>query len=261
MRARILYVVLAFAVAFSLAACGGSKESTEAPPPAAAPAPTPVDPATAGSIAGTVKFEGAAPKANRIRMDADAACSGMHTSPVMTAEVVTGAAGALANVVVYVKEGLGNRTFAAASTPVVLDQKGCLYHPRVVALQAGQTLEVTNSDKTTHNIHPVPANNREWNESQPPNAGKLVKKFAREEVAIPVKCNVHPWMKSYIAVFKHPYFQVTDTSGGFDIKNLPPGDYTLEAWHEKLGASQQKVTVGAQQATKVEFVFKAQSGD
>ena len=258
LKARYLSAGLALALVLSFSGCGSKEESPaeKAAAPAAAPA-TPVDPATAGAISGTVKLDGDAPKGKRINMAAEPACASIHATPAMTEEVVTGDAGALQNVVVYVKEGLGNRTFATNSAPVVIDQKGCLYTPHVVALQVGQPLNVTNDDKTTHNIHPTPANNKEWNESQAPGSAKLEKTFAREEIAIPVKCNVHPWMKSYIAVFKHPYFSVSGKSGGFEIKNLPPGEYTLEAWHEKLGTSTQKVTIGPKETKSVSFVFKA----
>ena len=262
MKARYLYIVLGVGLVFSTAGCGKKEEVTEkAAETPAGPAATPVDPATAAAVTGSVKLEGAAPKGRRIRMDAEPACSSLHTSPVYDEQVVTGDNNSLVNVVVYVKEGLGNRTFASTTAPVVLDQKGCIYKPHVVAMQTSQTLEVMNSDPTTHNIHPVPAVNREWNKSQPPGGQKLTETFAREEVAIPVKCNVHPWMKSYIAVFKHPYFQVTGKTGSFELKNLPPGEYTLEAWHEKLGAAQQKVTLGPKETKTVEFVFKAQAGD
>src|SRR5437667_273999 len=107
---------------------------------------------------------------------------------------------------------------------------------------------------------PVPKNNREWNKSQAPGAPDISDTFAREEVAIPVQCQVHPWMKSYIAVFKHPYFAVTGANGSFDIKNLPPGTYTLEAWHEKFGVSDQTVTIGAKEAKTVTFSFKPATG-
>jgi hypothetical protein len=136
----------------------------------------------------------------------------------------------------------------------VLEQKGCQYKPHVLALQANQKLDVVNSDETTHNIHPSPNNNREWNMTQP-HGMPLEKTFAREEIAISVKCNVHPWMKGYIAVFKHPYFAVTDKNGNFELKEVPPGTYTITAWQEKLGTQTQKVTVGATEAT-IDFAFK-----
>ncbi len=249
---------LAVAALAVLAACGSKEPAPAEQPKAAAPAAaTTVDPATAGTVTGSVKLEGAAPKAKRIRMDAEPSCASKHGSGVTDEEYVVGDGGAFGNVVVYVKEGLkGN--FAESKETVVLDQVGCLYTPHVVAVQTNQPIEIKNSDSTTHNIHPTPANNREWNESQPQGAAPLQKSFAREELAIPVKCNVHPWMKSYIAVFKHPYFRVTGKDGKFEIKNLPPGEYTLEAWHEKLGASAtQKVTIGAKESKAVDFVFKA----
>jgi hypothetical protein len=126
-------------------------------------------------------------------------------------------------------------------------------------MRANQELEVVNADSTTHNIHPIPNNNREWNKTQPPGL-PIEETFAREEIAITVKCNVHPWMRSYIAVLKNPYFAVTDKNGGFELRNLPPGNYTIQAWQEKLGTSTQKITVGESGTKTVEFVFKPQPG-
>jgi len=161
-------------------------------------------------------------------------------------------------VIVFVSEGLGNRSFDVPAEPVEVDQKGCMYLPHVIGLQAQQKIRIVNSDSTTHNIHAVPINNREWNKAQP--AGTTLEEtFAREEIAIPVKCNVHPWMRSYIAVFKHPFFSVTGADGHFDLHNLPPGEYTVEAWHEKLGTMKQTITVAAGEAKTVDFVFKARA--
>src|SRR5260370_389595 len=117
-----------------------------------------------------------------------------------------------------------------------------MYSPHIVVMMAGQKLDVKNSDQTTQNIHPIPKNHKEWDKPQPPGT-PLQEVFAREEVTIPVKCNVHPWMKSYIAVFKHPYFAVTSGNGSFEIKNLPPGTYAIEVWHERYGTTSQSVTV------------------
>ncbi len=252
-----LFVLLAATLGFALVSCG-KKESTEtAPAPTAAqPTATPVDQASAGSVSGSVKIEGTPPAPKKINMAAEPSCAAQHSTPATDQEVVVNG-GALENVVVYVKEGVGNRSFAAPKTPVTIDQKGCMYSPHVVALHAGQPLNVINSDKATHNIHPVPKNNREWNKSQPPGAPAIEEVFGREEVAVPVKCNVHPWMKSYIAVFKHPYFQVTGSNGSFDLKNLPPGTYTIEAWHEKYGTSDQTVTIGPKESKTITFTFKA----
>ena len=132
-----------------------------------------------------------------------------------------------------------------------------MYEPHVVALMAGQTLEVKNDDQTTHNIHPMPKDNREWNTSQPPGASPIDNSFARQEVAIPVKCNVHPWMKGYIAVLKNPFFAVTTKDGKFDLKGLPPGTYTIEAWQEHYGTVDQQVTIGPKESKSVDLSFNA----
>ncbi len=258
-----LFVVLAAALAISVVGCG-KKESSESAPPAAtgtAPAAAPIDTATAGSVEGIVKLDGPVPKGKKINMAAEPSCAAAHSTPATDEEVAVGESGGLGNVIVYVKEGLGGRAFETPKSAVTMDQKGCMYSPRVVGLQAGQTFEVRNDDKATHNIHPVPKVNREWNKSQPAGAPAIAETFAREEVAIPVKCNVHPWMKSYIAVFKSPYFQVTGTSGSFSLKNLPPGTYTIEAWHEKYGTTSQTVTIGPKESKTINFVFKAAAGD
>jgi plastocyanin len=214
------------------------------------------NPADSGSgIKGVVKFEGAAPKPTHIDTSADPLCSKGRTAPATTEDIVVDSGGGLANVVVYVSEGLAANTSQPPQESVTLEQKGCQYKPHVLAMQANQKLEIVNSDETTHNIHPTPANNREWNMTQP-HGVPLDHTFAREEIAIPIKCNVHPWMRGYIAVFKHPYFAVTDKNGAFDIKNLPPGTYTITAWQEKLGTQTQKITMGAGEAKTLDFSFK-----
>jgi plastocyanin len=210
---------------------------------------------TGATLHGVVHLEGKIPPAKPINMAADPVCAKQHPSPVMMQEVVADANGDLQNVVVFVSDGLNGQVFDPPSQPAVVEQKGCLYEPHVVAVRANQTLELINGDATSHNIHPVPANNREWNKAEPPGS-KMEDSFAREEVAIPVKCNVHPWMKGYIVVFKHPYFAVTGRDGSFDLSNLPPGTYTIKAWHEKLGTSRQTVTVGADETKEISFVFK-----
>jgi plastocyanin len=188
-------------------------------------------------------------------MAADPSCAQQHPTPVMAQEVMVDAKGDLQNVIVFVSEGLGDRTFDPPSEAAVIEQKGCLYQPHVLAVRANQRLELVNDDPTSHNIHPVPANNREWNKAEPPGS-KMEEAFAREEIAIPVKCNVHPWMHGYIAVFKHPYFAVTGRDGGFDLSHLPPGTYTIKAWHEKLGTSTQTLTISANETKEMNFVFK-----
>jgi plastocyanin len=240
-----------------LAACS-KKENTEqssnapAEPAATAPAAAPIDPATVATVSGTVKFDGAAPKAAKIDMSQDPGCKGTNE-----AENVVVSDGNLANVFVYVKEGLGSRTFDVPKDPVVLEQQGCHYHPHVLGVMAGQTVQIKNDDPTTHNIHPTPKDNREWNESQPPSAPAIEKNFAREEIMLPVKCNQHPWMKMYVNVVKSPFYAVTDKSGKYEIKGLPPGDYTIAFVQEKLGEQDQKVTVAAKESKVVDQSFKA----
>ena len=214
------------------------------------------DGGASASVVGRVKFTGQLPQPTRISMNSDPSCAKLHPAPAMTQEFVAGSDNALGNVIVFISDGLGSRAFDTPSEAVTFEQKGCIYEPHVVALRANQKVKMVNADNTTHNIHPVPANNREWNKAEP--AGSTMEEsFSREEIAIPIKCNVHPWMKSYIAVFKHPYFAVTGKDGSFHLPNLPPGEYTLEAWHEKLGTMTQKITVAAGESKTVDFTFKA----
>jgi len=258
MTIRSQQMVIAIAAVLALAACS-KKEETPPPAPAtaSAPAAAPVDPATAATITGSVKLDGAAPKQAKLKTDSDPYCAKQHASaPLEAEEVVAGKDGSLANVVVYIKSGLEGRTFPTPTEAVELNQSGCQYKPHVIAVMAGEPINVVNSDQTTHNIHPTPANNSDWNKSQGPGAAPITDSFAREEIAIPVKCNIHSWMKSYIAVLKNPYFKVTGADGTFEIKNLPPGDYTITAWQEKYGSTDQKVTVGPKESKKVDFVIK-----
>jgi len=236
------------------------KEAEQPAAPAAesqpmAPAATPIDPNTVASVSGTVKLDGAAPKAAKIDMSQDPACKGTNN-----AETIVADGGNLANVFVYVKDGLGARTFDVPTTAVTIDQQGCRYHPHVLGVMAGQTVEIINSDNTTHNIHPAPKDNREWNESQPPKAAPLDKDFPRQEVLIPVKCNQHPWMKMYIGVVKNPFFAVTGKDGKFELKGLPPGTYTIAAVQEKYGEQDQTVTVGPKDSKTADFSFKPGMG-
>lgn len=207
-----------------------------------------------GTVTGVIKFDGTPPAAKRIDMSADANCAGGET---MTDDVKV-ADGKLANVFVYVKGGgVEDYTYETPGEPVVIDQKNCRYHPRVVGMQVGQTLRVLNSDATTHNVHPTPKNNQEWNQSQPPNGAPIEKKFNRAETLIPVKCNVHPWMKANVGVLGHPYYAVSAENGTYTIKSLPPGTYTLVAWHETLGEKSQSITVGAKESKTQDINYGA----
>src|ERR1700758_1953935 len=249
--------VLAICALLALGACS-KKENTEQSsnsaeqPAQPAPAATPIDPATVATVNGTVKFDGTAPKPAKIDMSQDPGCKGANQAETLVVDN-----GDVANVFVYVKDGLGNRTFDVPKDPVVLNQKGCQYHPHVLGVMTGQTVQINNDDPTTHNIHPTPKDNREWNESQPPQPPPIEKNFAREEIMLPVKCNQHPWMKMYINVVKSPFYAVTGPDGKYEIKGLPPGDYTLAFVHEKLGEQDQKVTVGPKEDKTVDQSFKA----
>jgi plastocyanin len=238
------------AVAVTLTACGGGTQEG----PAAEPAPVvnPVDPATAGSITGTIAFEGTPPPARPISMASDPNCGAGGT----TETVVVGSAGGLKNVFVYVKDGLGGLKFPVPSTPVVLDQQGCRYVPHVLGIQAGQPLEVLNSDATLHNVHAVPKTNREFNTGQPIKGMRHTHTFSTVEVMVPFKCDVHNWMSAYVGVLDHPFYAVTGDDGSFQLKGLPPGTYTVEAWHETLGTQTQTVTIGPQETSTLAFTFK-----
>jgi plastocyanin len=239
-----------------LAGCSKKENTNEeqgTSPSGTKPAATsaPIDPATAATVNGTVKLDGTAPKPAKIDMSQDPACKGNNLAQTIVAD-----SGNLANVFVYVKDGLGERTFDVPKDSTTIDQKGCQYHPHVLGVMTGQNIEIRNDDPTTHNIHPTPKDNREWNESQPPKAAALEKTFAREEVMLPVKCNQHPWMKMYINVVKTPFYAVTGSDGKYEIKGLPPGDYTLAFVHEKLGEQDQKVTLAAKDTKTIDQTFK-----
>ena len=244
MNANRVLTVAALSTGLCLSAPHGAR--------AGGPAPN----TTGASVRGVVRFQGKASAPKAINMAADPSCSKLHPTPVMWQDIMVNGQGGLQNVVVFVSDGLGDRTFDPPAEPAVVDQKGCVYQPHVLAVRANQKLDLVNDDATAHNIHPQPTNNREWNKAEPPGT-KMEDSFAREEVAIPVKCNIHPWMKGYIAVFKHPYFAVTGKDGTFDLTNLPPGTYTLKAWHEKLGTSVQTVTIGPNETKDISFVFKS----
>ena len=235
--------------------CIWNQPSLNAGSPAGS-APTSAGTAT---VKGVVRFEGQVPKPKTISMAADPNCAKLHQTPVLQQDVVTDAEGGLQNVVVFIADGLSAQSMEPPSQPVAIEQKGCTYQPHVVAMQADQRLEIVNDDPTSHNIHPAPTVNREWNKAEPPGT-KAEETFSREEIAIPVKCNIHPWMHAYVAVFKHPYFAVTGKNGSFDLRNLPPGTYTIKAWHEKLGTSTQKITVSANENKEITFVFKVHAG-
>lgn len=249
---RVLPVVFALCIALGMIGCG-KKESDEVTEP---PAPTAVvDPSTAGSISGTVKLDGPPPAFKPIDMSAEAACVQANPLAVVPPIVVTGPQGALANVVVFVKSGLGAYRFDIPALPVALDQKGCMYDPRILAVMTGQPFEVHNEDQTIHNVHPMPRVNRPWNKSEPIGDPPIEANFTKPELAIPIACNIHPWMRAYMFVFAHPYFAITRRTGAFTLKGIPPGTYTIEAWQERFGTEDQTVSLGPKESKTLDFVF------
>lgn len=215
-----------------------------------------IDPATAGSVSGTIHFNGKAPSPIVIDMAQDPACSEGSTTPNMTEQYVV-QDGRLANVFVYVKGGLGNRIYMPTKTPVVLDQKGCRYIPHVIGAMAGQPVEFRNSDRTMHNIHIVPpgSDSSGFDISQPPMAGTEQHVFRASGLMIPVRCNNHPWMEAFLNVVQSPFFAVSKPNGTYEIRGLPPGIYTLVAMHEKLGTQSQQITIQSHKASKANFAF------
>lgn len=237
------------------AACGGgggetttTTESAEMAPPAAS--------AGSGAINGSINYSNGDPD-EAISMNADPVCLSLHPDGAET-ETVVAADGKLANVFVYVKEGVSG-SFSPPADAAVLDQVGCQYNPHVSGIMTGQTLTIKNSDQTLHNVHALPKNNEEFNQGQPFEGMTLDKTFETAEVMVRFKCDVHPWMGAYVGVLDHPFFAVSGSDGSFSIEGLPAGDYTLEAWHETLGTQTQDVTVG-DGAVDVSFDFAEAAG-
>ncbi len=207
-----------------------------------------------GALTGKVIFEGTAPAPFPIRMDADPVCLLQNKDGASAEEVVVNPNGTLKNVFVYVKQGLEGQKFEAPTTPVVFDQKGCRYHPHVFGIMVNQPFEILNSDGTLHNVHALPKASKEFNLGMPIQGMKLTQKFTAPEVMVKVKCEVHPWMNAYGGVLDHPFYAVTGDDGSFSIQGLPPGEYTVEAWHEKFGP--QTATVKVPDQGEVNFTFK-----
>jgi plastocyanin len=211
----------------------------------------------AATITGETKYrEGDTPMKQRpIDMSKEPTCAAQHPTPIKTETVVTGPNNALANVVVYISAGAPDET-TVPSQAVTYEQKGCQYLPHVLAMQTGQELKILNDDKTSHNIHPMPKINSEWNKSQPSGAPPIDTKWEKAEF-IPVKCNIHPWMHGYFVVLKTSHYAVSNDDGAFSLPDLPPGKYTITAWHEKYGTLSQDVTIGGDETKTIKFVFKA----
>jgi plastocyanin len=211
--------------------------------------------AVAGTITGAALYEGKVPNLKPLAVAAEPMCAKKHPT-VPNEALVLGAGNAMANVVVRVVGGLpAGKSYPAPTTPVTMDQVGCQYVPHVIGLMVGQPFKVLNSDGVLHNVHALPKVNKPFNMAMPPTRKEATESFAKEESMFVVKCDVHPWMQSYIGVFSHPFFAVTGTDGKFTIANLPAGTYEVEAWHEKLGTQKTSVTVGASDTKTTGFKF------
>lgn len=257
---RKALALLAIAALATLAACGGG----EAPPSApsadagAAAAINEPDLSDAGAVTGTVTVANTAALAQPqpLQMAADPFCQSAHSEVVMRSPVMVDADGNLMNVVVYVASGLEGYTFAVPSDTLLMDQVGCIYEPHVAAARTGQTVTFRNSDDTLHNVNVQPKNNPAFNEGQPLKGMASDKVFRNQEVGITARCDVHPWMQAFLSVFDHPYFAVSAANGSFDLGQLPPGDYVVEAWHETLGTLTQSVTVEPSTAASLTISFE-----
>ena len=241
------------------AGCGGGEQQGGAGDAAAGRTDTEsvasvIDEAAAGSVSGTVEFQGTPPEPTAIDMSEEAVCAAKYDGTPMSQGVLVSDDGALQNVFVYVKDGLGDLKFPVPSEPVMLDQSGCRYSPRVFGIQVGQDLVIKNSDGVLHNVNAKPQVNRGFNISQPV-VMETKRNFRAAEVMIPLECDVHGWMQAYAGVLEHPYYSVTGADGGFSLSPLPPGTYVIEAWHEVYGMQTQRVTVGENEDVSITFRF------
>jgi carboxypeptidase family protein len=245
---------------FLLTVCSKGNQSTvqAAPPSSSANEPVSDASAAGGTITGKIKFTGTAPRNPTIDMSEEAACKSKYTTTPTEENVVAGPANALANVFVYVKAGVpAGQTFPAPTTPVILDQNGCRYHPHVLGIRVGQPLEIQNSDPVLHNIKAIAKANRPFNVSQPTAGMKTTRTFAAPEVMVSLECNVHGWMHAYAGVRPDPFFAVSGQDGSFSITGLPPGTYTIEAWHEKFGTQSATVTIAGTESKTANITFAA----
>jgi plastocyanin len=243
-------------------ACSKQPETNSATPSGDATSAAPYSGPT-GTVVGVITYNGTPPAPRKIDTTADPVCGQKNPNLVTDDTIVKD--GKLANTFVYIKEGtveagkkIGEYAWATPTTEVQLDQNGCHYAPHVLGVQVNQKLKITNSDATQHNIHPTPKLNQEWNQTQSSGQAPIEKSFGRAEVLIPVKCNQHPWMKAYIGVMKTPFFSVSNDTGAFEIKGVPPGTYTVVAWREGGAAGEEKtmqVTVPANGSAKADFAF------
>jgi plastocyanin len=254
-RHLVIRALAPLAVFGMVVACGGDGSDTGAPATGET-AEMPFDVATAGNVSGMVMFEGEAPGPQPLDMSSESSCQA-HWDGSPTREDVKVRNGHLADVFIYVKEGLEGMNFPTHGQAVVVDQVGCRYTPPVVGVMVGQNLTFRNSDGLLHNVNATPATNRPFNISQPVNMDTQ-RTFPQPEVMIPVRCDVHGWMRAYVGVVSHPYYGVTGEPGTFSLQDLPPGEYVIEAWHSQLGVQEQTITVATGETAQVSFTYTAE---
>ena len=261
-------IILAVICAVVLAACGGSdtEDSAGSGAPAAPAVDAPAAPAagdvsasagdTGTPLSGRVTFNGPRPKWTVLPTESDPECAALHVDePLLSDREIVGEDGGIKNFFVYIKEA-PEGDYPVPAEQAVLDQIGCRYVPHVLGVQAGQEIRVENSDPTLHNVRAIARTNRPFNNSLPKGAAPRVKKFDKVELAIRMKCDIHPWMTAFIFAVDHPFFATTDESGAYTIQGLPPGDYTLVAWHEKYGEQATAITITEGEGTAADFVFE-----
>jgi plastocyanin len=251
-RLNLFSAATSVAAALLLSACS---DSSSGPPPTPTNV-TPVDLSTAGAVAVRVDYRGPVPPPKPINMSGVPGCATLHQEPVYDQRLVV-ADGHLANAVVYIKSGLGDRAFAPPREPVIIDQNGCVYLPSVAAVMVGQALQFRNSDPEAHNVHGRPGVVPGWNFTMTARGSTRDMYFDRPEIGIPVGCDIHPWMRAFVSVFANPYFAVTPADGRVTLQPLPPGDYVVATWHATLGNLEQPVTVPARGTAEVQFSYPA----
>jgi hypothetical protein len=234
--------------AFLLSACDNS---TSTPEPVVTPSS--IDPETVGTIKGTVRFDGTPPANLKLPVGGNAECAALHSGPAFDEAVLVNE-GHLLNVLVYVKSGLETLVFAWPREPIRVANERCLYVPRVSGAMINPPIEFMNNDPTSHNIHGF-SSQGDFNFTLLGKGLTNQVKLRKPELPLRVKCDLHPWMSGSVGVFAHPYFKVTGADGAFELRGLPPGDYEVEAWHERLGTQTRKAKLDAKGSLDVEFVF------
>ncbi|MEW6322609.1 MAG: TonB-dependent receptor [Acidobacteriota bacterium] len=231
------------------AACGGA-------PPGNAPAAPAADAGPTGGVLVRVALHGTPPPPASIRLDADPKCIELEGQATrLTEDIVTGEGAALQHVFVYVKEGVTG-SYPVPTDPVIIDQQSCRYVPRVLGIRVGQPLEIRNSDPLLHNVRAEGRYNEGFNLGQPIAGLSMTRVFATTEVMVPIKCDVHAWMRAWVGVLDHPFFGVTGPAGTVELARLPAGRYVVEAWHEHLGTRTATVTIAPGETKDVSLTFE-----